>query len=585
MKRHSVVTKLFIVTTTLILLVFSGVLVAAGVFFEHFYRVSKIEALDKSTAELARQLGLEPLNEAQFSRRLGVYMNENDSSMSILDESFARIPYNPYHLELQTGTKQISIHIPREEMAVGDIPQGIRAGDRLVVDGIFMDEKDSILQPVVFLPANMDPEEGLLRVSGTVTELLLPKGRSYNPLYQDTLMDEALNEFRPQVEHAQSRLAGGSIMEMEWQDKWSGVNYAVLIRSLPEDHQGTRYLMVMTSLQPVGEAVEILKNYVVYLAPVIAVAVVILSFIYSRLVSRPLLTLNRSAQRLAQLDFSEPPKIQSKDEFGELSRNMTVLSRNLDAALQELTRANEQLQEDVEQKLRSEQLRKELIANISHELKTPLGIVKGFAEGLQDGVASDKKERYLELIVNETDRMNALIMDMLELSKYEAKAIRLRLASLSLKTLIYKVADSFTEQLERKQLALKHDTLEAEGLFVAADPRRIEQVILNLLSNATRHAAEHSVITVRIKQTSPGILTTVIENTGPSIAEEDLGRIWDHFYRTERSRDRKSGGTGLGLAIVKHILELHESEYGVSNTDSGVAFHFTLRIDKGDTHE
>ena len=238
---------------------------------------------------------------------------------------------------------------------------------------------------------------------------------------------------------------------------------------------------------------------------------------------------------------------------------------------------------EIEEKQRSEQLRKELIANISHELKTPLGIVKGFAEGLQDGVADDKRDRYLSHIVNETDRMNALIMDMLELSKFEVKAIQLTLRSVSMTNLIQHVVDSFSHQLEYKNLQYKLN--KEEELFVNIDARRIEQVVLNLLSNAIRHAEENSVITIRIERTSAKKVVTIIENTGPLIAEDDLSRLWDQFYRVEHSRDRKSGGTGLGLAIVKHILELHDSEFGVENTYQGVAFSFTLNESGGELHE
>ncbi|WP_255428534.1 cell wall metabolism sensor histidine kinase WalK [Sporosarcina sp. resist] len=387
----------------------------------------------------------------------------------------------------------------------------------------------------------------------------------------------------PKLEQYESRLQDGSLVQAEWIDNWSGVQYAILIKSLAHSENTERYLFVMTSLQPVGEAVEILKKYFVYLTPVIIMLTIILSLIYSRIVSRPLVTLNRAAARLAKLDFTMEPEIHSKDEFGELSRNLNALSQNLDTTLKELTNMNVKLQVEMEEKRRSEQLRKELIANISHELKTPLGIVKGFAEGLQDGVASDKKDRYLNHIVNETDRMNALIMDMLELSKFEVKAIHLTLRSVSMTNLVQNVADSFSHQLEEKHLQYKLNKV--EELFVKADSRRIEQVVLNLLSNAIRHAVENSVISISIERTYSGKVVTVIENAGPPIAEDDLNRVWDQFYRIERSRDRKSGGTGLGLAIVKHILELHDSEFGVANTNQGVAFSFTLYESRGEPHE
>ncbi|MCV4229963.1 ATP-binding protein [Virgibacillus sp. LDC1] len=573
------------VTSVMILIVFSLVMVAEGLFFERFYRTSKIHALERNMKQFALQLKELEAGERQTARLLGHFMNENDASIAMLNERFARLHINPYVLELQAEDgKNITILLPMEGMALEDIPQGIKTGDTLVVDGIFMDEIDTVMQPVVFQPTDSEADEGLVRIRGKVTDMMLPEKRSYNPLYQDALIDDALLEWTQQPEQDLKLLQKGSPVRMSWTDKWSGVDYVVLVRSLAEEGQEDRYLFVMTSMQPVGEAVGTLKQYVIYIAPMIVVLVMVLSLIYSRMVSRPLVQLNRSAARLAKLDFSAQAEIRSKDEFGELSRSMITLSQNLDAALKELTRANARLQEDVEEKLRSEQLRKELIANISHELKTPLGIVKGFAEGLQDGVADDKRERYLAFIVNETDRMNALIMDMLELSKFEVKAIRLQPRSFSLTDLIQQAADSFTRQLEDKRLQLSIHQGQDEEAIVQADSRRIEQVILNLLSNAIRHAEENSVVTIRLLRMSPGKVTTIIENAGKPISKAEMGRIWDQFYRAERSRDRKSGGTGLGLAIVKHILVLHESDYGVMNTERGVAFYFTLNESGGDIH-
>lgn len=582
--RRSVVFKLFMVTSVMILIVFSLVMVAEGLFFERFYRTSKIHALERNMNQFALQLKATEAGERQTARLLGHFMNENDASIAMLNEGFDRLHINPYVLELQAEDgKDITIPLPMEGMALEDIPQGIKTDDVLAVDGIFMDEKDTVMQPVVFQPTDSEAEEGLVRIRGKVTDLMLPEKRSYNPLYQDALIDEALLDWTQQPEQDLKLLQKGSPVRMSWTDKWSGVDYVVLVRSLAEEGQEDRYLFVMTSMQPVGEAVGTLKQYFIYIAPMIVVLVMVLSLIYSRMVSRPLVQLNRSAARLAKLDFSGQTEIRSKDEFGELSRSMITLSQNLDEALKELTRANARLQEDVEEKLRSEQLRKELIANISHELKTPLGIVKGFAEGLQDGVADDKRERYLASIVNETDRMNALIMDMLELSKFEVKAVRLQCRNFSLAALIQRVADSFTQQLDNKRLLLDIGGGQEEAI-VQADSRRMEQVVLNLLSNAIRHAEEGSVIAIRMLRMTPGKVTTIIENAGNPIAKSDMERIWEQFYRAERSRDRKSGGTGLGLAIVKHILELHESEYGVMNTERGVAFYFTLNESGGDIH-
>jgi len=584
MKMRSVVFKLFIITSVLILVVFSMLMLAEGLFFDRFYRFSKIQAVKDNMNQFSEQFKQAYSDEQQVSRLLGSFMNLNDASTSILNGRFERLNINPYYIQLRSETKTITVRIPTNGITMEDIPLGVQNGDGLVVDGIFMDENDRIMHPVVIARSEQEYlEPGLVRVTGTITDIMLPEQRSYNPFYQDVLMDDALRNWIPTVAQHQTRLQNGLPVQIEWKDEWSGIQYAVLIQPLAKVSHEDRYLFTMTSLQPVGEAVEVLQRYFIFMTPIIVMLAIILSFFYSRMVSRPLVILNRSVASLAKLDFTEQQTIVSKDEFGELSRNMIQLSRNLDATLKELTQANLKLREEMAEKERSEKLRKELVANISHELKTPLGIIKGFAEGLQDEVASDKKDRYLSLIVNETDQMNALIMDMLELSKFEVKAVKLHFECLPFNDLIHKVLDSFAEQLERKQLRIRIDNgQEGEELFVIGDFRRIEQVVLNLLSNAVRHAAWDSVISIRIHRNSNEEIITTIENTGTPIAEEDLSRIWDQFYRVERSRDRKSGGTGLGLSIVKHILELHESEFGVINTDQGVAFYFILRESRGE---
>ncbi|MFF2015485.1 sensor histidine kinase [Paenibacillus sp. NPDC058177] len=574
MKKNGVVLKLFVVTSVMIVIVFSIAMLVEGLFFERFYRTTKISKLEQNVQDFGRQYAAVHSGGDQAAHLLGDFMNQHDVSIAIFNHQFERISVEPYYIQIESPAKSITIRISSDGTMLSDIPVGLHIGDQLVVDGLYMDEKDTIMQPAKLQPSASQPEEGLTRVTGAITDLLLPEDRSFNPYYQDTLIQNALGDWMNKMDTDRDRLTKGLPVQMEWTDKWSGIVYAVVVLSLPEAGEGGRYVFAMTSLQPVGEAVSILTQYFLYLAPVILILVTLLSLIYSRIVSFPLVKLSKAATRMAELDFSQQPAINSKDEFGDLSRSMNKLSQNLDATLKQLTEANQELQEEVAKKERSEQLRKELIANISHELKTPLGIVKGFAEGLQDDVAIDKRERYLNLIVNETDRMNALIMDMLELSKFEAKAVRLHPKEIYLGRLVRNVASSFDHQLVSKNLHI--DILETEEWGVQADPRRLEQVVLNLLSNAVRYAEEHSTIRIQIQQASPGIIMTRIDNVGPSIPEDDLERIWDQFYRAERSRDRKFGGTGLGLAIVKNILDLHGSRYGAENTKQGVAFYFTL---------
>ncbi|MDI4646128.1 sensor histidine kinase [Cohnella hashimotonis] len=584
MKRRSVVVKLFAVTAALVLLVFVLLLLAEGLFFERFYRASKDHAIERSmTAFGDAYRQAEQTKAGSGSRVLGEFMNRNDASLAMLNDRFEPLAVNPYFIELRADGKTVTVPLASEGMTADALPPGLKVGDRLTVDGIYMDEEDTIIQPIAIGQGERALEEGLVRVSGTIAELLVPEHRSYNPFYQDLQMKEALSAWLTDEKQASIRTMDRGTVRTEWTDPWSGVRYAAILQPFAPGRGDARYLFAMTSLQPVGEAVDMLKRYIVFLAPVVLVLGLLLSWIYSRMVSRPLVRLTRSATRLSELEFDGHEEIRSNDEFGELSRRMTAMSRNLKAALAELRQANAQLKQDVEEKERSERLRKELVANISHELKTPLGIVKGFAEGLQDEVAADKRERYLSLIVTETDRMNALIIDMLELSRFEVSAVRLQPEAISLTASIRKALGSFSGQIEEKGLRLT--TNADEEWQVEADPKRLEQVLMNLLSNAIRHAAEGGTLAIEVTRPAQGKVRTTIENEGPPIAEADLDRIWKQFYRAERSRDRKTGGTGLGLAIVKHILTLHGSEFGVRNTARGVAFYFTLNETGGDSDD
>lgn len=580
MKKIGIVFKLFWVTSLVTLSIFALILLAQSLFFERFYQTVKTNDLEKSMRDFGVQYAEAGNDPVAAARVLGQFTNENKASLAILNTDFERRSLDPYLITLRTPEERsVTLLLSSEGMTASDVPGGLRIGEKLIADGIYMDEQDALMQPVTLQSETDQPESGLARVEGTITELLLPENQDFNPFYANTRIDEALADWRnDESSDIEQRLSTEEMLTSVWKDNWSGVPYLRILVPVANGQGGLEgYAFALASLQPLGEAVGMLQRYFLYLAPAVVVVLLLLSFIYSRLVSRPLIRLSRTSSRMAALDFTPDAgrSIRSRDEFGELSRNLDTLGHNLDAALKELSATNRELEREVEEKVRAEELRKELIANISHELKTPLGIVKGFAEGLQDDVAADKRERYLQLIVGETDRMNALIMDMLQLSRFEAKAIKLKTESLDIAVHVRSLLDSLTEQIANRRLNVR--LLGESQLQVIADPRRIDQVLINLLSNAVRHAREAGEIRISLQRLNGEVAEIVIENDGDPISQADLERIWEQFYRAERSRDRRSGGTGLGLAIVKHILELHGSVYDAVNTKKGVAFRFTLR--------
>ncbi|QOS98717.1 HAMP domain-containing protein [Brevibacterium sp. JNUCC-42] len=579
MRKHSVAFKLFLVTFGYFLLFFVLLQLAQAFYFESFYRQSKISSFSKNLEELRGEYTAQKKNQNRVSTLLGNFMNENNASVAILDNNFHKKPYIPYRFEIVTKENMRNIILLSDEgLLLKDIPKELKIGEKLFIDGYYMDQNQTIMSPVRIRKSEqlLGPlEQSLDRVEGTVTSFILPTNRAFNPFYQDSLVAQALRDWMNSSEvDRQQRLLNDETIQYDWTDTWSGVPYVILLRQASVNGKSHEYIFSMTSLQPMDEAVLTIKKYYLYIAAIGIFLLVLLSVLFSRIVSRPLIDLSRTASKMARLDFSSATLIHSKDEFGQLSSSLQTMSQNLQNTLQELNRANEMLKEDIEKKRHMEQVRKEFMASVSHELRTPLGIIRGFSESLRDGVAGNKTDRYLFLILNEVCKMDALLVDMLELSKFESKAIQLQKASCKISKIIEYVISSFSKSVEEKQVKVTFDG--DSNLSVYADARRIEQVIVNLLSNAIRHSIIDSEIRITVCK-QDGVVYLRVENEGSPIPEKDLGLIWNQFYRVGSSRDRKSGGTGLGLAIVKQILDLHESAYGVENTSIGVAFYFTLK--------
>ncbi|MBR2567942.1 MAG: two-component sensor histidine kinase, partial [Paenibacillus sp.] len=264
-------------------------------------------------------------------------------------------------------------------------------------------------------------------------------------------------------------------------------------------------------------------------------------------------------------DFSESIPVTTKDEIGNLSRNINVLSARLHS---HITR----LEEDIEQEKQLEQTRKEFISGVSHELKTPLSVIQSCLSILKDGVASHKRDYYFTAMEDEVKRMDLLIVDMLELAKYESGTYKMEMEFFDIADVLERVSGKFTSVLASKQLQIH---IHLQSVEVVANQRRIEQVIVNFLMNAICYTPERQSIVVSMLDEEDTV-QVCIENKGVYISDEQLEKIWDRFYRGEPSRQRASGGTGLGLAISKKILELHRVSYGVANSSEGVLFYFSL---------
>ncbi|MFG1012660.1 sensor histidine kinase [Clostridioides difficile] len=309
---------------------------------------------------------------------------------------------------------------------------------------------------------------------------------------------------------------------------------------------------------------------------ILVIFIMSIDFLLGKFISEPITSINKSAKSISQLDFSNPCTVNTNDEFGELSRSLNTMSTNLQKALSDLESANIQLEKDVNKERMLLEQRKELVDTISHEMKTPLGIIRAYTEGLMDEVDEEKKKNYMNVIIEETDRMNNMIVSLLDLSALEAGVSKLNPERFDFIEFVETVAGRLLIDIPDANFYFTYDLPEYE-VFVVADKMRMEQVVENLIINAKKHVVYDGNLDLSITCEN-GLLLFEIYNDGRIIEQEEISKIWSKFYRSVQSQ--RTGGSGLGLAIVSQILSMQGLEYGVKNRDKGVEFYFMIPIDE-----
>ncbi|MDS6232226.1 HAMP domain-containing sensor histidine kinase [Clostridioides difficile] len=309
---------------------------------------------------------------------------------------------------------------------------------------------------------------------------------------------------------------------------------------------------------------------------ILVIFIMSIDFLLGKFISEPITSINKSAKSMSQLDFSNPCTVNTNDEFGELSRSLNTMSTNLQQALSDLESANIQLEKDVNKERMLLEQRKELVDTISHEMKTTLGIIRAYTEGLIDEVDEEKKKNYMNVIIEETDRMNNMIVSLLDLSALEAGVSKLNPERFDFIEFVETVAGRLLIDIPDANFYFTYDLPEYE-VFVVADKMRMEQVVENLVINAKKHVVYNGNLDLSITCEN-GLLLFEIYNDGRFIEQDEISKIWSKFYRSVQSQ--RTGGSGLGLAIVSQILTMQGLEYGVNNRDRGVEFYFMIPIDE-----
>ncbi len=336
----------------------------------------------------------------------------------------------------------------------------------------------------------------------------------------------------------------------------------------------TLFIMSMP-LASIRESVMLANRFTTYVGLMALVFGSILMYFVTNRVTKPLMRLAVLSERMSELDFEAKYEGHSQDEIGVLGRSMNTLSDKLKETIGALRKANCQLQHDIEEKIQIDEMRKEFIANVSHELKTPIALIQGYAEGLSEGMCEEKESRdyYCEVIMDEAGKMNKMVRQLLTLSALEFGSDTPAFGRFDIHELIGDLLNASRILLEQKEAQV---VFEPEGpLYVTADEFKIEEVLTNYLNNALNHLGGKRMIRI-VTECGPETVKVLVFNTGDGIPAEDLPNLWTKFYKVDKARTRAYGGSGIGLSIVKAVMDAHHQSCGVENVEDGVEFWFTL---------
>ncbi|MFB5552162.1 sensor histidine kinase [Bacillus cereus] len=337
-------------------------------------------------------------------------------------------------------------------------------------------------------------------------------------------------------------------------------------------------LVVFATFQPIDEASQVLVRFLPYISIIVLVIGLGSAYLYSRFITKPLIYINKGAQKMANLDFSEKIEVRSMDELGELSNSLNDMSINLQQAIFDLQKANQQLKSDIEKEREIETKRREFFAIVAHELKTPLTVMKGYLEGMIYNIGPyQNRDQYLNKNFQIIENLEQLVREILSMSRLEQHTFKLQVEEVNLS----KSIDTITKKLEffASQKGIQIIKEVDSDIFVYTDYVLLEKACKNIIHNAIMYSPYNEKVYIKLtKDSKQNNIQIRVINTGVKIKEEEIQHIFKPFYRIEKSRNRNTGGSGLGLYIVKQILESLFITYSMSNTKQGVQFLITIPL-------
>lgn len=341
------------------------------------------------------------------------------------------------------------------------------------------------------------------------------------------------------------------------------------------------HIEISTEVNPIQENASLATTVTTAITVFALVLALVFIYDYSRRFTKPLIQMNDVMKRIASLDFSVKTNIDRNDEIGTLANNINTVSESLDTALSELREKNAQLQADIEKERQLERMRQDFVSSASHELKTPIAIIRGYAEGLKMNIEDENNssKEYCDIIMKEADKMNDLVINMLEQSLYSTGTKLPEKCEFDVKEYVEDFLKSASPIFKEKEITVNYN---AQSGLVFGDKKQMTTVLSNIVLNACSHASGEKRIDISTIDDGDYIKINVF-NTGSRIDDKDKDNIFTSFYRADKAHSRKEGRFGLGLSIVKSIVTNHGCDCGFKNEDNGVTFWFTM--EKGNTYE
>lgn len=334
--------------------------------------------------------------------------------------------------------------------------------------------------------------------------------------------------------------------------------------------------MIRSPLESIRESASISNMFYIYVGIVIIIVSGIIIWLITNHLTKPISELTAISQRMAALDFHTKYRSRHSNEIDLLGENFNRMSEQLEGTILKLQSANEQLEKDIAEKVKIDEMRKDFLNNVSHELKTPIALIQGYAEGLKDNIMEDAESRefYCEVIIDESAKMNMMVKKLLTLNKLEFGYDELMMESFDIIDLIKGVLQNSEILIQQQGAEISFD--EHQGpVYVYADEFKIEEVVTNFFTNALNHLDDRKQIELQVIRQEETARITVF-NSGKPIPEESLEHVWEKFYKVDKAHTREYGGSGIGLSIVKAIIESHHQKCGVENCPNGVMFWFEV---------